>query len=127
MVDYYSIRDASEHSYHRFDRDRRFPKFESGGRSLNCFKCGLPGHRASECRKPEIPKVETVQNVPVKCFSCGQPGHKSPDCLNKLKTKTPTEKMVVKAVSITNTKAGRAKTVMGSVGDVECSGRLQGC
>ncbi|XP_058733811.1 uncharacterized protein LOC131605479 [Vicia villosa] len=46
-------------------------KPSGGGLStpIKCFKCGVEGHRASECTKDFG-----------KCFKCGKPGHKVVDC-----------------------------------------------
>ncbi|XP_058746259.1 uncharacterized protein LOC131619138 [Vicia villosa] len=37
--------------------------------SIRCYKCGVEGHRASECTGDEV-----------KCFKCGKLGHKANDC-----------------------------------------------
>lgn len=40
----------------------------TGSGFAGCFKCGMMGHKAHECRNG------------ITCFNCGQKGHKAPDC-----------------------------------------------
>ncbi len=40
---------------------------------LRCYKCHGWGHRALDCKKPDVQPV-------VACYVCNQAGHKAPDC-----------------------------------------------
>lgn len=40
----------------------------TGSGFAGCFKCGMMGHKAHECRNG------------ITCFNCGQKGHKAPEC-----------------------------------------------
>ena len=62
----------------------------------NCFTCGTPGHKASQCRKGMNYEVKNNVNAPrqwnqevrephkIICFTCNQEGHKSPQCPNNI-------------------------------------------
>ena len=57
-------------------------------KKMNCYFCGIPGHKKSECRK--FKKTQSgAQNSGKKeivCYKCGKRGHKSPDCRSKPKS-----------------------------------------
>ncbi|MCI87530.1 cellular nucleic acid-binding protein, partial [Trifolium medium] len=42
--------------------------FECPKKEGKCFKCGDPGHKTEECKKPVV------------CFNCKEEGHKSNVC-----------------------------------------------
>ena len=66
------------------DEEMDISKFED----RTCFKCGIKGHLAKECRKKEPFKKKDQAGkgkdkkgtFPFTCRKCGTPGHKAKDC-----------------------------------------------
>jgi len=60
-----------------YHKDKGKKKDVGGGSKVNvaevkCFKCGIVGHFANECRKRDS------------CFKCGQKGHKAYECKREI-------------------------------------------
>ncbi|CAJ2661920.1 unnamed protein product [Trifolium pratense] len=55
------------------NKGKKHAKNNSGKKDVKCFKCGVWGHKADECRSQGS-----------KCFRCRRFGHKSKDCKNPI-------------------------------------------
>ena len=77
-----------------------FGQLSLGGRKEftrgSCFNCGIPGHRASECRKEKgsagySKPWNKEERTPYKviCFICQEEGHKAPQCPKKMVKEEP--------------------------------------
>jgi len=60
-----------------YNKDKGKKKDVGGGSKPNvaevkCFKCGILGHFANECRRGD------------RCFKCGQKGHKAYECKREI-------------------------------------------
>ena len=59
----------------------------NGGFTLNCYKCGKPGHKVADCWKgvaggEKVGSESSGGGAPrvITCFTCQEEGHKSPQC-----------------------------------------------
>ena len=57
--------------------------------SGNCFNCGKPEHRQSECRssRKNVGNGSSSQDNAKSCFNCGKPGHEAKFCRSPPKRK----------------------------------------
>ncbi|CAJ2632208.1 unnamed protein product [Trifolium pratense] len=55
------------------NKGKKHAENNSDKKDMKCFKCGVWGHKADECRSQGS-----------KCFRCGRFGHKSKDCKNPI-------------------------------------------